>query len=216
MYQQQQAGLQLSHTLDGRHVWPHLGVELPVLRGQQHAILALADQQVFGDEVTAGKGWKVSRAASSRVQQQPGLSAAESHNKGNSSLSGGKVTCRSSSSCSNSASESLFPAQQGSTQRHLQPGMSCSCHRSTGSSCRQHVQTCAAMCRMICKPCSATERGRLSCQAATSWMEMVCLLFRVIVSFLSSLVTALGSVTLDLTCSWVSTPMSRRISDRPA
>ena len=35
----------------------------------------------------------------------------------------------------------------------------------------------------------------------------MCLLFKVIVSFLSSLVTALGSVTLDLTCSWVSTPI---------
>ena len=46
--------------------------------------------------------------------------------------------------------------------------------------------------------------------------ETVCLLFRVIVSFLSSLVTALGSVTLDLTCSWVSTPMSGRMYNRPA
>ncbi len=46
-------------------VCPHLGVKLPVLGRQQHAILALADQQVFRNEVTAGNGLKVSRAASS-------------------------------------------------------------------------------------------------------------------------------------------------------
>ena len=76
------------------------------------------------------------------------------------------------------------------------------------------------MCHMASKPCSAREGEAFSCQPAISWLstceEMVCSLFRVIVSFLSSLFTALGSVTFDLTCNWVSTPMFGRVSERPA
>ena len=71
MSQQQKAGLQLSHTswpcAESNSVWPRLSVKLPVLGRQQHAVLALADQQVLGDEVTAGKDVKVSRAARSSL-----------------------------------------------------------------------------------------------------------------------------------------------------
>ncbi len=117
------------------------------------------------------------------------------------------MTCRSSSSCSNSASESLFPAQQSSTLKLLQPSMSCFCHR------QQQQAVFSDRVRL----CSNVSQAMLSYREAkisdakpppVGSEEMVCLLFRVIVSFLSSLFTALGSVTFDLTCSWVSTPMS--------